>query len=99
YLLIFESIDTEVYSEDKEPGEVDNGNLIEQSNVNLASQALRLVKDCPTRWNSKYRLWKRLIKLKDAIIWLEANLNISQNLDERKDGQKLRRCLPSEDEW
>ncbi|CAG8812851.1 28573_t:CDS:2, partial [Dentiscutata erythropus] len=32
HLLIFESIDTEVYSEDEEPGEVDNGNLIEQPN-------------------------------------------------------------------
>ncbi|CAG8834055.1 17398_t:CDS:2, partial [Racocetra persica] len=93
HLLISESIDAKVYSEDEEPSEVDNGNLIEQPNINLASQTLRLVKDCPTHWNSKYRSWKRLIKLKDAIIWLEANLNISRNLDERKDGQKLRRCL------
>ncbi|CAG8466683.1 11537_t:CDS:2 [Racocetra persica] len=63
HLLISESIDAEVYSKDEEPGEVDNGNLIEQPNVNLASQALRLVKNY-----------------------------------ERKDGQKLICCLPSEDD-
>ncbi|CAG8606019.1 13226_t:CDS:2, partial [Dentiscutata erythropus] len=43
---------TEVYLDDKEVGEIDDGN-------------------CSTQWNSKYRFWERLLKLKDAIIWLE----------------------------
>ncbi|CAG8819992.1 20907_t:CDS:2, partial [Racocetra persica] len=68
HLLVLESIDTEVYSEDKEPNEVDNRNLIEQLSINSPPQ-------------------------------LEANLNILRNQDEKKDSQKFRRCLPSEDEW
>ncbi|CAG8727724.1 5373_t:CDS:2, partial [Dentiscutata erythropus] len=69
HLLISDSVNTEIYNEGegKEPDKVDNGNSIEQQSINLASHTLRIVKDCPTCWNLKYRAWKRLIKLKDAI--------------------------------
>ncbi|CAG8661691.1 6906_t:CDS:2 [Dentiscutata erythropus] len=46
YLPIFESVNTEIYSEDKKSGKVDNRNSIEQPSINLASHTLRIVKDC-----------------------------------------------------
>ncbi|CAG8623050.1 7154_t:CDS:2, partial [Racocetra fulgida] len=45
HLFVPESIDTEVYSEGKEPDEVDNGNLIEQLSINSPPQVFWLVKD------------------------------------------------------
>ncbi|CAG8568667.1 13190_t:CDS:2, partial [Cetraspora pellucida] len=94
-------ISTESYFEEEETGEVNDSVSTdsERLNINVALKTLRLLKDYPTRWSSTYRSWKRLLKLKDAIIWLEANLKISRNSDDKKDGQNLAQCLPDEDEW
>ncbi|CAG8691663.1 22106_t:CDS:1, partial [Dentiscutata erythropus] len=40
----------------------------EQPKISTTSKLLHPIKDCPMRWNSTYRSWKRLLKLKDAII-------------------------------
>ncbi|CAG8833608.1 22781_t:CDS:1, partial [Cetraspora pellucida] len=91
-LSLSSSIDIEVYFEEEEAGKIDDGDSIEfeeQLSENIITKPLHPIKDCPTRWNSKYQSWKRLLKLKDAIIWLEANLNISRNLDDKKDEKKL----------
>jgi len=100
-LPLLNLIDNEFYSKEEEAGEINDGNSTdsEQLNISTASKTLRLIKDCPTRWNSTYRSWERLLKLKDAIIWLEANLKISRHSDDKKDGQNLACCLPNEVEW
>ncbi|CAG8834023.1 14326_t:CDS:2, partial [Cetraspora pellucida] len=89
-LPISNLINNEFYFEEEEDGEVNNGDNTDSeqlniSNINTTSKTLRPIKDCPTRWNSTYRSWERLLKLKDAIIWLEANLKISQHSDDKKD--------------
>ena len=60
---------------------------------------LKNVKDVPTRWNSKYRSWKRLIELKPAIKWLSATLPFRDDPDARKDGRKLQQLVLREEEW
>ncbi|CAG8791356.1 27549_t:CDS:2, partial [Dentiscutata erythropus] len=69
--------------------ENENSDKQQNRNTSKPSKPLHLIKDCPT--------W--LFKLKDAIIWLEANLKIARNSDDKKDGQKLRHYLPNESEW
>ncbi|CAG8731125.1 25023_t:CDS:2 [Cetraspora pellucida] len=65
-----QSTNIKSYLENEEPGEIDNGNNtdLEQSLIiNTVSKVLHLIKDCPTRWNSEYHSWKRLLKLKKLV--------------------------------
>ncbi|CAG8488560.1 1917_t:CDS:2 [Scutellospora calospora] len=54
--------------------------------------------DVSTRWNSMYYAWDRLFFLKDTIIQLQANLCTSVDWEVKKDGNKLKRILLSDDE-
>ncbi|CAG8780675.1 7218_t:CDS:2 [Dentiscutata erythropus] len=83
-----QSTNIKSYLDNEEPGEIDDGNNTDSEQpliVNTVSKVLHLIKDCSTRWNSEYHSWKRLLKLKDVIIWLEANLKISRNSEDKKD--------------
>ncbi|CAG8758765.1 15597_t:CDS:2, partial [Rhizophagus irregularis] len=60
---------------------------------------LHCIQDVSTRWNSSYYAWDRLFYLKDAIIQLQADLCTSTNRDDKKDGNKLRKIMLSEEEW
>ncbi|CAG8589472.1 18584_t:CDS:2, partial [Racocetra fulgida] len=70
--------------------------------VNVAGSEepiLRNIADIETRWNSKYHSWKQLLKLHRAIEWLVATLPLSDNLDDRADGQKLKKLALLSHEW
>nr|CAG8636594.1 13142_t:CDS:1 [Entrophospora candida] len=62
-------------------------------------KALKLVQDASTRWNSSYYAFDCLYFLKDAIIQLQTDLYTSTNREEKKDGNKLRKIMPSDEEW
>ena len=57
------------------------------------------VQDVQTRWNSSYYAWDRLFYLKDAIIQLQADLYTSAIREDKKDGNKLKKIMLSEEEW
>lgn len=58
-----------------------------------------VIGDVSTRWNSSFYAWRRLLKLKRAIIFLPSRLQSDLNSDVRKDGQKLQRIILTNDEW
>ncbi|EXX53697.1 hypothetical protein RirG_241570 [Rhizophagus irregularis DAOM 197198w] len=60
---------------------------------------MRCIQDVSTRWNSTYYAWDRLFFLKDAIIQLQADLCTSTDRESKKDGNKLKRILLSDEEW
>ena len=57
------------------------------------------VQDVSTRWNSTFYAWECLFFLKDAIIQLQADLYTSTDRESKKDGNKLKRFLLSDEEW
>jgi hypothetical protein len=60
---------------------------------------LRCIQDVSTRWNSSYYAWDRLFFLKDAITQLQADLSTSTDREIKKDGNRLKRLLLTDDEW
>ncbi|CAJ0648197.1 3774_t:CDS:2 [Entrophospora sp. SA101] len=63
------------------------------------TEALQLVQDVSTRWNSSYYAFDRLFFLKDAIIQLQTDLCTSTNREGKKDGNKLRKIMLSDEDW
>ncbi|CAJ0651791.1 5891_t:CDS:2 [Entrophospora sp. SA101] len=63
------------------------------------TEALQLVQDVSTRWNSSYYAFDGFFFLKDAIIQLQTDLCTSTNREEKKDGNKLRKIMLSDEEW
>jgi len=69
-----------------------------QKELNYASVS-SVIGDVSTRWNSSFYAWKRLLRLKRAILFLPNRLQSDLNADVRKDGQKLQRIMLTSDEW
>lgn len=53
------------------------------------SNILKNINEVPTRWNSKYKSWKRLIELKKPIIRLNATLHLEDDKNDKLDGERL----------
>jgi uncharacterized protein with von Willebrand factor type A (vWA) domain len=60
---------------------------------------MRCIQDVSTRWNSTYYAWDRLFFLKDAITQLQTDLITSADREIKKDGNRLKRFLLSDEEW
>ena len=57
------------------------------------------ISDCPTRWNSSYLAWIRLVQIKTYIELLISELSTHDDQDAKKDGRKLRNINLTESEW
>ncbi|CAG8853093.1 37615_t:CDS:2, partial [Gigaspora margarita] len=55
--------------------------------------------DVHTRWNSMYLAWKRLLELKNAILYLITILKISSEKDDKDDADYLGQINLTELEW
>ncbi|EXX72013.1 hypothetical protein RirG_073290 [Rhizophagus irregularis DAOM 197198w] len=53
-------------------------------NPEKISEYLHVISDSPTRWNSSYLAWQRLLKLKNHIIMLINTLTTKNDLDSKK---------------
>ncbi|CAG8541975.1 8817_t:CDS:2, partial [Ambispora leptoticha] len=60
---------------------------------------LRAISDTPTRWNSSYIAWKRLLQIKRAIKLMEVTMNADTNYNIRKDAIHLKSLMITEEEW
>jgi hypothetical protein len=60
---------------------------------------LRCIQDVSTCWNSSYYAWDRSFFLMDAITQLQADLSISTDREIKKDGNRLKRLLLTDDKW
>jgi hypothetical protein len=85
---------SQTYNENSN-NEDSNNDLFEPSNVNI----LKNINEVPTRWNSKYNSWKRLIELKRPIIRLNATLHLEENRIDKLDGERLQKIMLCEEEW
>ncbi|CAJ0857544.1 13323_t:CDS:2, partial [Entrophospora sp. SA101] len=87
----------------------DNGSNIkkaikdmEHSDVDLSETSnyfIQCIGDVPTRWNSSYLAWTRLIKIKEFISLLASSMESESDYDTRKDGKRLKKILLSDEEW
>ncbi|CAG8692323.1 20461_t:CDS:2 [Rhizophagus irregularis] len=66
---------------------------------NLPTSILKNINEVPTRWNSKYNSWKRLIELKKPIIRLNATLHLEDDKNDKLDGERLQKIMLCEEEW
>jgi hypothetical protein len=66
---------------------------------NLTTNILKNINEVPTRWNSKYNSWKRLIELKKPIIRLNATLHLEDDRSDKIDGERLQKIMLCEEEW
>lgn len=57
----------------------------------LPTNVLKNVNEVPTRWNSKYNSWKRLIELKKPIIRLNATLHLEDDRIDKLDDKRLQK--------
>jgi hypothetical protein len=60
---------------------------------------LRVISDVPTRWNSSYLAWKRLLKIRNLIDVMASSLSIDSDAQARKDGKRLKKINLVDDEW
>lgn len=63
------------------------------------SKIYKTVKDTPTRWNSSFYSWKRLLLLKGALVYLPNKLKADHIKENTKDGKRLERIMLNEEEW
>ncbi|CAG8740827.1 11671_t:CDS:2, partial [Racocetra persica] len=68
-------------------------------NIKKVSEYLRAIADCPTRWNSSYLAWNRLLKLKNYINFLVTLLSTKSDFDTKKDLKYLKKNLLYDDKW
>ncbi|CAG8434442.1 5241_t:CDS:2 [Scutellospora calospora] len=69
-------------------------------NTKKTSTYLRhIIADVPTRWNSSYLAWCRLLELENYIRILEVDLANDSNLDSKKDSKYLTKIMLTKDEW
>jgi hypothetical protein len=64
-----------------------------------STNILKNINEVPTRWNSKYNSWKRLIELKKPIIHLNATLHLEDNRNDKQDAERLQTIMLCEEEW
>ncbi|CAB4496375.1 unnamed protein product [Rhizophagus irregularis] len=60
---------------------------------------LRIISDVPTRWNSSYLAWIRLLKIQNLIDIMASSLSVNSNLQARKDGKRLKEINLVDEEW
>jgi len=60
---------------------------------------LHAINDTPTRWNSSYLAWTRLILIKEFILDLNATLELQSDADSKKDARRLKEIMLTKDEW
>jgi len=89
------------YDNNVDDNDVDNGNGGGDDDAEDIPypKIIRGVSEVKTRWNSKYISWKRLIKLKPAILSLNNLLKLSKNKIDKIDNRKLDRIMLCENEW
>ncbi|CAG8780206.1 28544_t:CDS:1, partial [Racocetra persica] len=58
-----------------------------------------VIADVPTRWNSSYLAWCRLLELEKYILLLEIELAKDTNPDSNKDAKYLTKIMLTKDEW
>ncbi|CAG8707037.1 4288_t:CDS:2, partial [Racocetra persica] len=58
-----------------------------------------VIADVPTRWNSSYLAWCRLLELEKYIRVLEVELAKDTSPDSKKDSQHLTKIMLTKDEW
>ncbi|GET52921.1 zinc finger BED domain-containing protein 1-like [Rhizophagus irregularis DAOM 181602=DAOM 197198] len=73
--------------------------LVKIQKDNGYEEQLHLIQDIPTRWNSTYLAWDRLIFLQCAILQLNVNLSCSLIREEKADSIKLKKIMLSDNEW
>ncbi len=69
-----------------------------QRNLNYP-KIYEVLLDVKTRWNSTYLAWNCLYELKNAIIYLITILKISQDKDDKDNGDYLEQINLTESEW
>ncbi|CAG8853053.1 25285_t:CDS:1, partial [Gigaspora margarita] len=73
---------------------------ISKENIdNNEQQFLRAISDTPTRWNSSYIAWKRLLQIKRAVKLMEATMGADNDYNIRKDAIRLKSLMIIEEEW
>ncbi|CAB5112590.1 unnamed protein product [Rhizophagus irregularis] len=80
----------------------DLNNDLRKENINpekTSEYLLHVISDSPTRWNSSYLAWQRLLKLKNHIIMLINTLATKNDLDSKKDYKRLNSIMLTSDEW
>lgn len=60
---------------------------------------LRVISDVPTRWNSSYLAWKRLLKIRNLIDVMASSLSIDSDAQARRDGKRLKKINLVDNEW
>jgi hypothetical protein len=60
---------------------------------------LHLIADSPTRWNSSYLAWNRLLLLKNHISMVLNSLSTKTDSDSKKDYKILKNIMLSPEEW
>ncbi|GES79445.1 zinc finger BED domain-containing protein 1-like [Rhizophagus clarus] len=60
---------------------------------------LQIISDVPTRWNSSYLSWIRLLKIQNLIDIMTSSLSVDSNPQVRKDGKKLKETNLVDEEW
>ncbi|CAG8803503.1 30781_t:CDS:2, partial [Racocetra persica] len=76
-----------------------NGQNVKRANIKKVSEYLYAIADCPTRWNSSYLTWNRLLKLKNYINFLVTLLSTKSDSDTKKDLKYLKKILLYDDKW
>ncbi|CAB5180855.1 unnamed protein product [Rhizophagus irregularis] len=72
--------------------------IFSQEQLNY-TKIYKTVKDVQTRWNSSFYSWKRLLLLKNALVYLPNKLKADQIKENTKDGNRLERIMLSEKKW
>ena len=57
------------------------------------------IADVATRWNSSFLAWKRLLEIKPYIDILVTTLPIANDVDSKRDGQRLFEIMLTKDKW
>ncbi|CAG8477855.1 8354_t:CDS:2 [Cetraspora pellucida] len=76
-------------------------NLHRFENIDLKNNdhQLQIIADVPTKWNSSFLIWKRLLQIQGIISVMIANLTLDSDLQTRKDGVCLEKINLTSDEW
>ncbi|PKC55696.1 hypothetical protein RhiirA1_402698 [Rhizophagus irregularis] len=72
---------------------------LQTENLEENDSYLRIISDVPTRWNSSYLAWIRLLKIQNLIDIMASSLSVNSNLQARKDGKRLKEINLVDEEW
>ncbi|GBC00393.1 hypothetical protein RclHR1_03840015 [Rhizophagus clarus] len=72
---------------------------LQTENLEENDHYLRIISDVPTRWNSSYLSWIRLLKIQNLIDIMASSLSVNSNPQVRKDGKRLKEINLVDEEW